>query len=556
MITSLYIENIALIKKMNIALSSGFTVLTGETGGGKSIILDSISLLCGARNDKDIIRTGESFALVEGVFDISSLKIRHILEEEGITPDDDGFYYISRRITSDGRSVCKIGGRNVPVSRLRLVGSYLINIHGQQDTQTLTDTGNHLSILDTFAHTAPLLERYSTAYSAYKSADKALNELLSAKSEKNEREEILKYKIRELNAARLKKGEYQKLTDESNRLKNAEKIEEYTKSAYSALYSAPSAYDSVKLAAASLKHLENAVPDITSLAERLESCAIEISDIAETLGSYSSMTGDNITARLDAAEAKLMLYQRLSKKYSTDPDSLCDYLDELKAKEEENGNIDFYINEKQKLLALKESELAAIAAELTEFRVASAKRLCTAICEKLAYLDMPSVIFHCDVKPKSYQADGADKVEFLVSANVGETPKPMAKIASGGELSRIMLSIKSVLASDFGAETLVFDEIDTGISGKTSEKIGLMLKELSNKENVQLLCVTHSAQIAALAHAHLKVSKRTANNRTDTIVTPLDFEMRVQEVARIMGGINITEHIQSAARETVSKAYK
>ncbi|MEG1742851.1 MAG: DNA repair protein RecN [Clostridia bacterium] len=553
MLCSLYIENIALIPKLNIDFSSGLTVLTGETGGGKSIILDSLSLLCGSRSDKDIIRTGTSSAFVEGAFCINSKKLIEFLENEDIFSDDDGLVYISRRINSDGRSACKINGRNVPVSKLKLIGTLFMNIHGQQDTLSLADASTHLPLLDEFAHIENEFNDYKIAYDAYKSSKKRLTDLEQKQSDKDARLDILDFQINELSTAHLKPNEEQQLELERGKLVNFEKIAEYSKIAYNALYSAPSAYEGVRTALDALQKLDGIIPDIKSLCDRLENCKYEIADIAETIGGITSFDFENSPQRLDKIEERLMLIQRLERKYKSEYAALLEKLDVLKSEKSEINSYDELISTEKRQCAAYLAAAVAKAAMLTSARQKKSAELSLLIEKNLSDLDMPSVKFEVLFNRKTLDTDGADLAEFVIAPNKGEEPKPMAKIASGGELSRIMLSIKSAFSSADGAETVVFDEIDTGISGKTSEKVGLKLKALSNSSGAQILCVTHSAQIASLADTHLKVAKQTNDERTYTTVTSLDLDGRINEVARIMGGISISDSVLAAAKESILK---
>lgn len=555
MLLSLYIENIALIQKLNIELDSGLTVLTGETGAGKTIIIGTLSLLCGARSDRDIVRTGESHALAEGVFGGLSAKETEGLAELGIEPDEDGTVMLSRRITSDGRSTCRINGRTVPVSLLKSAGACLLNIHGQQESMQLANPETHLPMLDGYAADDDITQKYKQLYSDRCAAKKRLQELENAVSDSEERAEMLDFQIGELEAASPKAGEYAELEAESLRLNNFEKIADGTQKAHDALYAAPSAYELIKKAENTLKKLSAVLPDADEMTARLESCSLEIADIAETLASYSSPDGENISAKLDRVEGRIAELKRLERKYKTSADELPQKLELLKSERRGIESADELAAEQKKLLAEKEKLLAAAAKQLSDIRKTKARELSEIIRQQLEELDMPSVRFEACFRKKDFASDGIDELEFLIAPNKGEDPKPMSKIASGGELSRIMLSIKSALAASGGAGCAVFDEIDTGISGKTSEKIGIKLKKLA-QNGAQVICVTHSAQIAALADTHLRVEKLQAEDRTFTRVSALDIEGRTLEVARIMGGISLTDSVISAAREAIENGKK
>ena len=537
MLLSLYIENIALIQKLNIEPGSGLTVLTGETGAGKTIIVGSLSLLCGARGDRDVVRTGEDHALAEGVFGNLSAKEAESLATLGVEPDDDGLVMLSRRISSDGRSVCRVNGRTVTAGMLKSVGACLLNLHGQQESMQLSDPDTHLPLLDGYAADEAELDSYKTRYRDWLAAKKRLESLENASRDSEERADMLDFQINELEA-------------ESLRLGNFEKIAEGTQRAHDALYANPSAYELIKKAESSLKRLSAVLPEAEELAKRLESCSLEIADIAETLTSFSSSDGENVSVKLDRVEGRLAELKRLERKYRVPADELAPKLASLKEERRGIESADELAAEAKKELDEKEKLLSAAAKELSDIRKAKANELSQTIMGQLEELDMPSVRFEPRFSAKPFAADGADDLEFLIAPNKGEEPKPMSKIASGGELSRIMLSVKSALAASGGAGCAVFDEIDTGISGKTSEKIGIKLKQLASHGS-QVICVTHSAQIAALADTHLRVSKTQSEDRTYTQLTVLDNEGRINEVARIMGGISLTDSVLAAAREAI-----
>lgn len=550
MLLSLYIENIALIQKLNIEPGSGLTVLTGETGAGKTIIVGSLSLLCGARGDRDVVRTGEDHALAEGVFGNLSAKEAESLAALGVEPDDDGLVMLSRRISSDGRSVCRVNGRTVTAGMLKSVGACLLNLHGQQESMQLSDPDTHLPLLDGYAADGAELDSYKTRYRDWLAAKKRLESLENASRDSEERADMLDFQINELEAVSPRAGEYAELEAESLRLGNFEKIAEGTQRAHDALYANPSAYELIKKAESSLKRLSAVLPEAEELAKRLESCSLEIADIAETLTSFSSSDGENVSVKLDRVEGRLAELKRLERKYRVPADELAPKLASLKEERRGIESADELAAEAKKELDEKEKLLSAAAKELSDIRKAKANELSQTIMGQLEELDMPSVRFEPRFSAKPFAADGADDLEFLIAPNKGEEPKPMSKIASGGELSRIMLSVKSALAASGGAGCAVFDEIDTGISGKTSEKIGIKLKQLASHGS-QVICVTHSAQIAALADTHLRVSKTQSEDRTYTQLTVLDNEGRINEVARIMGGISLTDSVLAAAREAI-----
>lgn len=552
MLLSLYIENIALIQKLNIELNSGLTVLTGETGAGKTIIVGTLSLLCGARSDRDIIRTGEDHAVAEGVFGSLSAKETEGLAELGIEPDADGLVMLSRRIAADGRSSCRVNGRTIPVGMLKSIGACLLNLHGQQESMQLSNPETHLPMLDEYASDNEALSKYKALYAERCAVKHRLQELENAASDSEERADMLDFQIGELEALKPRPGEYAELEAESTRLSNFEKIAEGTQKAHDALYAAPSAYELIKKAENTLKRIASVLPDADDIIKRLESCSLEVADIAETLASYSSSDGENVSDKLDRIEGRIAELRRLERKYRVTADELSQKLEQLKDERMGIESADELAAEQKKLLAEKEKLLSVAAKQLSDIRKSKARELSDIIRKQLEELDMPSVRFEARFAEKDFSSDGTDELEFLIAPNKGETPKPMSKIASGGELSRIMLSVKSALAAAGGAGCAVFDEIDTGISGKTSEKIGIKLKKLAQNGS-QVICVTHSAQIAALADTHLRVEKHQSENRTFTQVTELDNEGRTLEVARIMGGISLTDSVITAAREAIEK---
>lgn len=553
MLSSLHIENVALIKELDLVLGSGFTVLTGETGAGKSIIIDALSLLCGGRSDREIIRSGEPYALVEGFFDCFDEGTLEALHEIDVEPDEDGFVFLSRKVSADGRSVAKIGTRQVPSSRLRTVAEVLVGIHGQQDTLLLADRERHLPILDKYAKNSALIEEYRGIYQSYVSVQKELKALKTAESDRNERLEMLEFKLSELKKAKLTAGEEAELTALRLKLMNAEKIADSSRSAYAVLYGeSGSVSEKLYTAINALRPIVDAVPEAGELMERLDAIKCESDDIADSVRGLYDVEEDVSTA-LDRTESRLDLINTLKRRHKTDFDGL---LKEKECLEEEIANLGNSTERIEELERKSErlyASLMGAAAWLTKSRKAAAVKLKEEITEKLYELDMPSVRFETSFNEVSAFEDGADEIEFLISANAGEEPKSLSKIASGGELSRIMLAIKTVFASVDNIGTLIFDEIDTGISGKTSQKVGIMLKGLSKRPLSQVLCVTHSAQIASLADTHILASKREDGGRTRSSVKTLDFNGRVEETARIIAGINVGEAARTAAKAMLAE---
>lgn len=557
MLSSLHIENVALIQENTLLFGEGFTVLTGETGAGKSIILDALSLLCGARSDKELIRSGESYAFVEGCFDCFDKATTEKLTELGAAPDEDGLLFLSRRVSADGRSVARIGDRQVPSSRLRAVAELLINIHGQQDTLLLADRSKHLPLIDSYAGNEVLLNEYTTLYKRYTSLSAEIEAEREAAGDAAFRKEMLEYKLSALKKAKLKAGEEEELNTARKRLRAAEKIAASAAGAYRLLYEEDgSASEAVYNALSALSPLKGTFPEIEELIARLDSVKCEIDDIADTLNDFAGTDADSAAAELDEVETRLELIAELKRRFRTDYEGLLTARDGLLAELEQIDGRDDRIKELEAQKADCFKALTDKGAELSTARKSAALTLEKRISECLGELDMPSVRFKAEFTSVSPTHNGCDEAELLIAPNAGEAPKPLSKIASGGELARIMLAFKTALAELGGVSVMVFDEIDTGISGKTAQKTGIALKRLSAREGTQVLCVTHSAQIAALANTHLKVSKREENGRTKSLVTALDEEGRTLEVARIIGGISLGEATLTAARELIAEARK
>ncbi len=550
MLVSIYIENIALIKRLALEPSGGFCAFTGETGAGKSIIIDSLGLLCGARSDKDIIRTGEDEALVEGMFFIDE-RTAKVLKEFDIEPEEDGNITVTRKISRDGKSGAKINGRSVPLSRLKGVMAQLLSIHGQQDTQAFADIDRQREMLDSFADNGIILDEYKEKYRIYKDIKKKSYALDEDSKEREFRLDMLRYRVSELKSAKIQKGEKDELEAERKRLANSERIITNASQAYYQLYGRDgSAAETIDEALSAISALENIIPEAGELAGRLESAKYEIIDISDSIKEYTDNDGENVDARLDECESRLELIKKLEAKYRANADDFPILLEEWESELDINENSE---EEKARLAILLEKakkEMQLCGEKLRESRVTAGEMLCKRMTEELSELDMPNVTFQVSITPlEEWDINGMDEILFLISPNKGEMPKPMAKIASGGELSRIMLCLKCVFADSEAIGTLIFDEIDAGVSGKTSEKIGIRLKKAANGGNTQVICVTHSAILAAKADAHYKISKKEADGRTVTQVEHLDPIGRRDEIARILGGMNITETVIKAAEE-------
>ncbi len=563
MLCSLHIENIAVIKSADIDFQKGFTVLTGETGAGKSIIIDSINLICGGKPSRDLIRSGEDTAMVSALFSSLDDNCRAALSELGITPDEEGMLMFSRTITESGKSVCKVNGRTIPVSLQREAVRHLIGIHGQHDNMALLQPENHLLYLDEFAAISEVLLEYRNIYDEFCKLEKRISELTENDRKKAQQLEFLKYQIREIEAAKLKDGEEEKLEERRIKLQNCEKIAQLSGTVYSLLYSnekGNAAVDKIRRASRAIEALSPVISEGESMLARLEEICSELEDIAEVIDSLGEEAGDDPTAELDKVEGRLDEISKLERKYGDSVSEVLAFLDAAKKQLDDIEIAEERLNELTSEKEALKTILEKKAAELTKLRGDAAKLLSRRIVDELSYLDMGGVDFAVSLERRvgddgevNYCRNGTEDVEFLISANKGEPLKPLAKIASGGELSRIMLAIKSVLSEADSPRTLIFDEVDTGVSGKTSQKIGIKLRDLSIARECQVLCVTHSAQIAALAENHYLITKGEQDDRVSTSVRLLSKEERVGEVARIMGGINITERLMETAREMINE---
>lgn len=556
MLATLHIENIAVAKSVDIDFSHGFTVFTGETGAGKSIIVDSITLITGGRFRSEMLRTGETEAMVSAyISDISPMNAA-ALASLGVSVDEDGGIFVQRNFHADGKSQTRLNGRQIPVTLLRSVMTLLINIHGQHDNQKLLDPSSHAGLLDAWAENDAILSQYSEVYSLIRDTERRIEEATVDESEKIRMSELLKYQIDDIFSMKLKSGEEEELEARRNVLRNLEKTRKHTQLIYRALYrNAKGASSStlVDMAVKSIEAISDIMPDADECISRLEQICSDLEDIAERAAMLTEGTSGNPEAELDEVESRLNKINKLEKKYGPTIDDVLAFGEEAKRKLDTLDSSEIVIKELTRDLEKYKKDAAEIALKLHNKRCEAAKELEKLICDQLAFLDMKSALFkaHIDYDPSRYTANGSDDVEFLLSANQGEEPRPLALIASGGELARIMLGIKSVFAEKEGTETLIYDEIDTGISGKTAQKLGLVLKKCA--ETSQVLCVTHSAQIAAAAHEHMLVAKGVNNGRVESSVRPIDSDERICEIARIMGGNNITEKLRASARDLINE---
>ena len=562
MITELHIENIAVIKKLTVDFKGGFSVLTGETGAGKSIIIDSVNLLLGSRSAKELIRSGESSAMVSACFSDLSEGVLKELSALDVFPEEDGNLYLQRTLSADGKASAKLNGRSVPASLLKEIGALLINIHGQHDSQKLLTPEKHIDFLDAYAGTEPLISEYSVKYGELIEIRKRLRQSTKSESEIEERTETLTRQISEIESAKLRVGEKESLLSKRERIKNIEKISRYTSEIERSLTSGEgSACELVSRAKDAVMHLTDQLPGADKMAERLEYCLYELKDIAESAAELTDADVTDPEAELDRIETRLDLLSRLERKYAPDVEGILEYKENAKKELsllKSNGQT---VEKLKKELMQKVKEAKESADKITARRTEAAERLSAEITDQLRFLDLEKVVFKAGVTEirgedgkKRFAQNGCDAVEFLISTNPGEPLKPLSKVASGGELSRVMLALKSVLADSDGVQTLIFDEIDTGVSGKTSEKIGIRLGALSGA--AQVLCITHSAQIAAYADTHYKITKTERDGRAETSVNTLTREERIEELSRIMGGISITDTVRRTADEMLTAAGK
>ena len=549
MLSLLHIENIAVIEQADISFDKGFNILTGETGAGKSIVIDAISAILGERAYRDMIRTGATKASVRAVF--TDVPAFSWFEENGVEYDPETV--VQREIFLDGKNICRVNGTLVSVSILRKLGIQLINIHGQHDSAALFDEANHLIYLDAFAENAHLISAYAEKYTTVVALQTQIRKMTMDEGEKLRRMETLRFQIEDISKADLQIGEDEELESRRKLLQNAEKLSDGVNTAVQCLYGGEDTDGAASLLAeaerelARLSRYTDAFSDlhdrVADLMYQVQDAAEEIRDARDDL-SYSA-------GELDAIESRLDVIHKLRRKYGATCEEILGYLEQAK---EELDRIEFADDHLAKLkkkleAAEKEAWFAAIA--LRKCRQEAAKQLSTRILEELSQLDMPRVQFECAFEEQDLSANGADAVAFYMSANAGEALKPMSKVASGGELARIMLAMKNVLAEKDQVDTLIFDEVDTGVSGRAAQKVAVKLRAVA--QHKQVLCVTHLPQLAALADTHLLIAKEERSGRTYTTVTPLELEGRKQELARIIGGANITETTLKSAEEMLLK---
>ena len=551
MLSVLHIENIAVIEQAEIIFEGGFNVLTGETGAGKSIVIDAISAILGERTYRDVIRTGANRAFVSAIF--TNIPQYDWFSENQVEFDPQELQ-VQREIYADGRNVCRVNGRPVSVASLKKLGGRLINIHGQHDSQQLFDEENHLTYLDAFARDEQELEAYQQAFSAMQSVQREIQKLSMDESEKLRLVETLTFQIEEIRAANLVSGEEEQLKERRKVLQNAEKLSDALRMADEALYGG----DSSDGAAGLLSNAEHALSrvstisaDMQTLHQKISDLMYSVQDAADELRamrddlSYSEGELEEIEERLDAIH-------KLKRKYGASVEDVLAYLADSEQRLDEIEFASDRIETLKKREAELQKETIRQGEILREKRLSAAQAMESRICDELRQLDMPKIRFVCEFTPQQPMQTGLDSVRFLMSANVGENLKPLSKVASGGELARIMLAMKQVLAQQDGVPTLIFDEVDAGVSGRAAQKVAYKLWTVSKGR--QVLCVTHLPQIAAMADAEYTVEKRVENERTYTSVLHLDESGRKQELARLIGGSMITETTLAGAAELLRLA--
>jgi len=547
----LHIENIAIIERSEIAFTRGFNALTGETGAGKSIVIDSMSAVLGQRTSRDLIRTGADKAFVSAWF---SHVPASLCEDLGITPDEDGNLLLQREIHADGKNVCRVGSRPVTVSQLRQLGSRLVNIHGQHDGQQLLDEEQHLTYLDRYGKTANALSAYTDKYNALTDVRRQMAALQMDEAEKARRMDTLQYQIAELERAKLKEGEEEVLESRRNLLRNGEK---FISAVSGCDYCLSGSDDSdgvlslLRRAQEAISTVRNLDETFAALYERLQEAYSEVYDIADTVSDQRA-NFDFSPNELDEVEGRLDLLYRLKKKYGATVEDMLAYLDKCRAELDQICYAGDTLERLKKEEAKAEKAVMEAARALSEERKTAATALETLVLEELRQLDMAKIRFCVEFADHVPDATGMDGVRFLMSANVGEELKPINKIASGGELARIMLALKNVLSEQDMVATLVFDEVDTGVSGRAAQKVAEKMARIAGSK--QVLCVTHLPQLAAMADTHFSVEKGEREGRTYTNVEELPRQRRREELARLTGGAHVSDTMLQGAEELLLQA--
>ena len=551
MLIGLKIGNIAVIEGAELEFDSGLNVMTGETGAGKSIVIDAINAVLGERTSRELIRSGAENASVYASFADIDEETQKILDDMGIEKMPDNTLVLSRSLSLSGKNNCRINGCPVTVSALKELGAGLINIHGQHDSQALLSPDKHCGFIDSLAENAKLRAEYRQVFTNLVTVKKELDSLYDTRDEKTARLDYLNFQIDEITAANVRAGEREELSKEKELLQHSSKVIKALENAYSALKSDNGILTGVEECAGELERASKYYDSAENAAKGIRGIVYELADFtAEVRGLIDGF--DYNPERLTAINERLDFLYRLSMKYGKDEDDILLYLEKAKKEKNEIEISDERISELEEKLYALSDKIKILSSRLTESRMTAAAEFEKKVKDELEFLDMPKVTFVVDRKQTALTSKGADAIEFLISANPGQEPRPIAKIASGGELSRIMLAIKNVLSDKDNIGTLIFDEIDTGVSGSAAEKIALKLGEVSKGR--QVICVTHLARIAAQADCHMRIMKSVDENKTYTKIETLDFEGRAAEIARISGGGNITALQLETAKEMLISA--
>lgn len=548
MLKTLDIENIAVIEKTTVDFTSGLNVLTGETGAGKSIVVDSINAILGERTSKELVRHGAENAFVSAYFEDIAQNVTDKLTELGFDTEEDNSLLISRKISAGGKSSCKINGKSATASMLKEIGGMLVNIHGQHDSQALLNPDFQYKYIDMLSKDSSALENYKSSFKELISVRRRLKSLTTDETEKERQLELLDYQIKELEDADIKIGEREELSKRKSLINKSEAITAALNNALLAV-NGDDEINGIKSLTDSSYNSLSTFPEAKEICDIFDNINDKLEYVKDKIDELMSQVEFD-PSELEAIEERLDLLYRFSNKYGATEEEMLSYLEN--AREKRNSIV--YSDEELERLSTLYDELfdktVELAQRLSDERRKTALSFAEQVKAELEFLDMPKLQFVVDFKKGNLSSTGFDKIEFLISTNPGEPPKPLSKIASGGELSRIMLAIKNILSYNDTIGTLIFDEIDTGVSGRASEKIGLKLRSVS--KNTQVICVTHSAQIASNADRHFLIQKRFEGERTYTKVEPLDFESRKKELARIMGGIEITDTLLKSAEEMLN----
>ncbi len=550
MLCNLHIENIAVISCADISFSRGFCVMTGQTGAGKSVIVDSILLVCGAKGDRELVRSGQTQACVTAHFGALSASAVAALEALGIACED-GEVVLQRTLGADGKSQARINGRSATLGMLREASTHLISIHGQDDNRLLSELTYHMDMLDAYAGLDAQKAAYSEHYTAWRALCEKRDALIRDAGERLRTVEMLTYQINDIASLKLKAGEEEALIEKRNKLQNTEKVQKQVRFSTKLLTEAGSGGSASYLlerSAASMNALSAYVPDAAAVGEELIELSYRVRDLSDRIAAYAEDLDDDPTAMLDKIEDRLEAISKLKRKYGGSVEAVLAFLENAKARLDEIESSDQLCEQYDAEIALAHAKAMEIAEQMSARRAEAAEQAAEQIAEQLSYLDMAGVRFRIALaREKELCAGGIDRVEFMIATNPGEPLSSMVRIASGGELSRIMLAIKCVMNQKDGVPTTIFDEVDTGISGKTSRKIGIRLADMAARQ--QIICITHSAQVASLGDQHLHIYKEEKDGRAFTSVAELQGEGRVAEIARILGGIRVTDAQMQAARD-------